>query len=48
MQRLVCKLRRSLYGIEQPPRFWQAFLSSWLVSYGFRHSKADPNVYTLL
>jgi hypothetical protein len=34
-QRLVCKLKRSLYGIKQAPRSWQALLSSWLLSYGF-------------
>jgi len=31
----VCKLNRSLYGIEQAPRSWQSLLSSWLVSYVF-------------
>ena len=34
-QRLVCKLKRSLYGIKQAPRSCQALLSSWLLSYGF-------------
>ena len=47
-QRLVCKLKRSLYGIKQTPRSWQALLSSWLLSYGFCQSKADPSLYTLL
>jgi hypothetical protein len=47
-QRLVCKLKRSLYGIKQAPRSWQALLSSWLRSYGFSQSKADPSLSTLL
>jgi hypothetical protein len=47
-QRLVCKLKRSLYGIKYAPRSWQALLSSWLLSYGFCQGKADPTVYTLL
>ncbi len=34
-QRLVCKLKRSLYGIKKPPRSWQTLLSPWLLSYGF-------------
>ena len=47
-QRLLCKLKRSLYGIKQTPRSWHALLSSWLLSYGFCQSKADPSVYTML
>ena len=47
-ERSVCKLKRSLYGIKQEPRSWQALLSSWLLSYGFCHCKADPSVYTLI
>ena len=47
-ERLLCKLKRSLYGIKQTPRSWQALLSSWLLSYGFCQCKADPSVYTLI
>jgi hypothetical protein len=47
-ERFVCKLKRSLYGIKQAPRFWQALLSSWLMTYGFCQCKLDPSVYTLI
>ncbi len=45
---VICKLTISLYGIKQAPRSWQVLLSSWLVSYGFCKSKADPSLYTMI
>ena len=46
--KLVCKFNKSLYGVKQAPRSWQSLLSSWLVSCGFRQSKTDPSLYTMI
>jgi hypothetical protein len=44
---LVCRLKKSLYGLKQEPRAWYAKMDSYLLSQGFIHSKSDPNVYML-
>ncbi|KAL4575060.1 hypothetical protein LXL04_021901 [Taraxacum kok-saghyz] len=41
----VCKLRKSLYGLKQAPRAWYLELTSFLVSFGFQKSKADPSLF---
>ena len=43
---LVCKLRRSLYGLKQAGREWAQLLSSFLVSWGFVRSTIDVCLYT--
>jgi Reverse transcriptase (RNA-dependent DNA polymerase) len=43
---LVCRLRKSLYGLHQAPRAWHAKLSSTLQGMGFKASYADPSLYT--
>ena len=41
----VCKLKRSLYGLQQSPRCWNQVLNTLLSSNGFSKSEADPCVY---
>ena len=43
---LVCKLRRSLYGLKQAGREWGLLLTSFLVSWGFVRSTIDVCLYT--
>ena len=45
-QNLVCKLKKSLYGLKQSPRCWNATLDAHLKSMGFTQSTADPCIYT--
>ena len=44
--RLVCHLKKALYGIREAPKAWNALLTAWLVSYGFSRSLVDPGVFT--
>jgi hypothetical protein len=44
---LVCRLKKSLYGLEQAPRAWYAKMESYLLSHKFVHCKSDQNVYML-
>lgn len=40
---LVCKLKKSLYGVKQSPRMW--YQKIHVLSLGFEHSKSDHYVY---
>ncbi|KAI0519586.1 hypothetical protein KFK09_007037 [Dendrobium nobile] len=40
----VCLLKKALYGLKQAPRQWFATLSSFLLTYGFSNSTADPSL----
>jgi hypothetical protein len=44
-EHLVCKLKRSLYGLRQSPRCWNLVLDDYLKSLGFSQSSADQCVY---
>ena len=42
---LVCKLKRSIYGLKQSPRCWNAALDHKLKQMGFVQAKGDPCLY---
>ena len=44
-EHLVCKLKKSLYGLKQSGQNWNYVLHSYLVSEGFIQSQADNCVY---
>ena len=44
--RLVCKLRRTLYGLKQAGREWANLFASFLVNWGFKRSTIDTCLYT--
>jgi hypothetical protein len=42
---LVCKLKKSLYGLKQSPRMWYKKIDTYLLELGFTRSKEDHCVY---
>lgn len=42
----VCKLSRSLYGLKQASRQWNAKLTAALNNIGFSQAKSDPSLFT--
>ena len=42
---LVCKLKRSIYGLKQSPRCWNSVLDSQLKQMGFVQAKGNPCIY---
>ena len=42
---LVCKLKKSLYGLKWPPRCWNFAPDKHLKQFGFKQSNADPCLY---
>jgi hypothetical protein len=44
-EHMVCKLRRSLYGLRQSPRAWYSRIDSYLRRRGLERTAADSNVY---
>ena len=44
-EKLVCKLKKSLYGLKQSPRCWNKVLTEFMKSIGFTQSAADPCIY---
>ena len=44
-ERLVCKLKKSLYGLKQSGRNWNYVLHKFLVDNNFERSLVDPCVY---
>jgi hypothetical protein len=45
LEHLVCKLKRSLYGLRQSPRAWYSRIDIYLRQKGVRRTNANPNVY---
>ena len=45
-EEMVCKLKRSIYGLKQSARCWNTELDQKLRSIGFVQSKNDPCIYT--
>jgi hypothetical protein len=43
---LVCKLKRSLYGLNQSPRMWYQKFDIYILSLGFVISKVDHCIYS--
>ena len=44
-ERLVCRLKHSLYGLKQTPRCWNMTLDHLLKNMGFEQTKSDPCLY---
>ena len=42
---LVCRLRKSLYGLKQSPRMWYQKFDSYVLQHGFSRSNVDHCVY---
>ena len=45
-EHLVCRLKKSIYGLKQSSRCWNSALDSHLQSMGFSQSQSDPCLYT--
>ena len=43
----VCRLNRSLYGVNQAPRAWFTRFTSYLRTLGFVASRADSSLFVL-
>lgn len=43
----VCKLRKSLYGLNQSPCMWHEKLTGVLLTYNFRGCHADVSLYLM-
>jgi hypothetical protein len=41
----VCRLNKSLYGLNKSPRAWYERMDNFLTSLGFSKNKADPKLY---
>ena len=44
-EELVCRLKKSIYGLKQSPRCWNLALDSKLKEIGFSQSSHDPCIY---
>ena len=44
-EHLVCRLKRSIYGLKQSPRCWNTVLDCHLKKMGFVQTTTDPCVY---
>lgn len=44
-EHLVCKLKRSIYGLKQSPRCWSKAFMEFMLEIGFKQSTSDPCVF---
>ena len=44
-EELVCKLKKSIYGLKQSPRCWNTTLDTYLKELGFTQTASDPCIY---
>ena len=44
-EQLLCRLKKSIYGLKQSPRCWNIALDSHLKEMGFSQSQDDPCIY---
>jgi hypothetical protein len=44
-EHLVCKLKKSLYGLNQSPRQWYKRFDSYMIKIGYRRCEYDYCVY---
>jgi len=44
-EHLVCRLKKSLYGLKHAPMSWYMKIDSFFFQQGFIKSKGDPNIY---
>ena len=44
---MICRLKKSIYGVKQAPQAWYAKMDSFLLSAGFARCHSDLNVYIL-
>ena len=44
---LLCRLRKSLDGLNKAPQAWYDKMDSYLLSRGFIRCRSDPNVYIM-
>ena len=42
---LICKLKKSLYGLKQATREWYSKMDAFLLLQKFQRCRSDPNVY---
>jgi hypothetical protein len=42
---MICKLKKSLYGLKQSPRTWYQNFDTYMLRLGFTRSKEDHCVY---
>ena len=44
-EHLVCKLKKSLYGLKYSPRCWNKAFTDFMKSNEFNQSEVDPCIY---
>ena len=42
---LVCRFKKTLYGLKQSPKMWYQMFDSFMLGLGFLRSKLDHYVY---
>ena len=43
---MVCKLKKSLYGLKQSPKMWYQQFDTYILGLGFVRSRVDHCVYS--